>query len=54
MTNTGIPTGALMPMFSPDGTHLVFNDNAIAMAHGLAITNYDVKTNTASGYEKRC
>jgi hypothetical protein len=49
--NTGIPTGALMPMFSPDGTHLVFNDNAIGMAHGLAITNYDVKTNTASAYK---
>jgi hypothetical protein len=49
--NTGIPKGALMPMFSPDGTHLVFNDFAIGTAHGLATANYDVKTNTASGYK---
>jgi hypothetical protein len=26
LANTGIPTGALMPMFSPDGKLLVFND----------------------------
>jgi hypothetical protein len=51
VTNTGIPTGALMPMFSPDGTRLAFNDYAIGMAQGLAIMSYDVKTNTASGYK---
>ncbi|MEY4580301.1 MAG: hypothetical protein RL701_5004, partial [Pseudomonadota bacterium] len=28
LPNVGIPTGALMPMFSPDGTRLVFNDYA--------------------------
>jgi hypothetical protein len=49
--NTGIPTGALMPMFSPDGTRLAFNDFAIEMGHGLVIMNYDTKTNTASAYK---
>ena len=49
--NMGIPTGALMPMFSPDGTRLVFNDYAIDQAHGLAIMQYDVRTDTASAYK---
>jgi hypothetical protein len=48
--NTGIPVGALMPMFSPDGSLLVFNDYAINQAHGLAVMSYDVTTNTATGY----
>jgi hypothetical protein len=51
VANMGIPPGALMPMLSADGTRLVFNDNAIANAHGLAIMQYDVKTDTASGYK---
>jgi hypothetical protein len=46
----GIPGGALMPFFSPDGTNLVFNDYAIDTAHGLALMNYDTKTHTASNY----
>ncbi len=49
--NTGIPTGALMPMFSPDGSRLAFNDFAIEMGHGLALMNYDMKTDTATAYE---
>jgi hypothetical protein len=48
--DTGIPTGALMPNFSPDGKQLVFNDNAIDMAHGLALMTYDTTTHKASGY----
>lgn len=51
VANTGIPAGALMPMFSPDGSLLVFNDYAINAAHGLALMKYDVKTNTASDYK---
>jgi hypothetical protein len=51
VANTGIPTGALMPMFSPDGTRLVFNDYAIDNAHGLAVMDYDVHTDKASGYK---
>ncbi|MEY4760968.1 MAG: hypothetical protein RLZZ200_824, partial [Pseudomonadota bacterium] len=50
IAGTGIPTGALMPNFSVDGTQLVFNDNAIDMAHGLAVMAYDTATNKASGY----
>ena len=46
----GIPPGALMPFFSPDGTYLVFNDYAIDEAHGIALTRYDTKTHTASEY----
>ena len=48
--STGIPAGALMPFFSPDGTYLVFNDFAIDQAHGIALTRYDTKTHTASEY----
>jgi hypothetical protein len=48
--STGIPKGALMPNFSPDGTRLVFNDYAIAEAHGIALTKYDTKTHTATEY----
>jgi hypothetical protein len=48
--NTGIPQGALMPMFSPDGTRLVFNDVAINNASGLAVMDYDVRADKASNY----
>lgn len=48
--NTGIPSGALMPMFSPDGTRLAFNDFAIDAGHGLVIMDYNTKTDTASNY----
>jgi len=30
VSNSGIPTGAMMGMFSPDGTLLTFNDLAIS------------------------
>jgi hypothetical protein len=49
--NTGIPTGALMPNFSPDGSKLAFNDFAIEMGQGLVVMNYDTKADTASGYK---
>ncbi|HET8931830.1 MAG TPA: hypothetical protein VFN67_00250 [Polyangiales bacterium] len=48
--SNGIPPGALMPFFSPDGTYLVFNDYALHEAHGIALTRYDTKTHTASEY----
>ena len=48
IASTGIPTGALMPMFSPDGQLLVFNDYAIGNAHGLALMDFDATTKTAS------
>jgi hypothetical protein len=49
--DTAVPPGALMPMFAPDGTKLVFNDFAIDMGHGLAVMDYDVKANKASNYK---
>jgi hypothetical protein len=51
LMSTGIPPGALMPFFSPDGTYLVFNDNAVEQAHGVGLTRYDTKTHTASDYK---
>jgi hypothetical protein len=48
--DTGVPVGAVMPMFSPDGTALAFNDVAIDNADGLALMDYDVKTNKATNY----
>jgi hypothetical protein len=48
--DTGIPTGTLMPMFSPDGRLLVFNDLAINQAHGLALMDFDGATRKASNY----
>jgi hypothetical protein len=48
--SSGIPPGALMPFFSPDGTFLVFNDYAIAEAHGIALTRYDTAAHSASEY----
>jgi hypothetical protein len=50
LPSQGIPPGALMPFFSPDGTLLVFNDYAANEAHGIALTRYDTSTHTASEY----
>lgn len=49
---TNIPTGAMMPMFSPDGKHLTFTDNAIASGGGMATMTFDETTKTASNYKK--
>ena len=51
IASTGIPPGTLMPFFSPDGTHLVFNDYAIGEAHGIALMRYDVATHAATDYQ---
>ena len=48
--DTGIPTGTLMPMFSPDGRLLVFNDLAISQAHGLGLMDFDGTTRKATNY----
>ncbi|MET0391070.1 MAG: dickkopf-related protein [Polyangiales bacterium] len=50
IASNGIPPGALMPFFSPDGTYLVFNDHAIDEAHGIALMRYDTASHTASEY----
>ncbi len=49
---TNIPTGAMMPMFSPDGKHLTFTDNAIASGGGMATMTFDETSKTASNYKK--
>jgi hypothetical protein len=48
IASTGIPPGALMPFFSPDGTYLVFNDFAVEQAHGIVLMKYDSKAHAAS------
>jgi hypothetical protein len=50
--DTGIPEGAIMPMFSPDGKHLIFNDFALDSADGLAVMDYDVATHKATHYKE--
>lgn len=50
--NHGIPPGVMMPSFSADGKLLVFNDQAINNAHGLAVMQFDEKTNKATDYKK--
>jgi hypothetical protein len=41
-----------MPMFSPNGGLLAFNDFAIGSAQGLAMVKFDSATNTGSAYQK--
>jgi hypothetical protein len=48
--DTGIPPGAVMPMFSPDGKRLAFTDVAINGGDGLGLMDYDVKANKATNY----
>jgi hypothetical protein len=50
--NSGIPTGAMCPTFSPEGTTLVFNDYAINSGHGLATMTFDKTMRTATNYKK--
>ena len=48
--NTGIPDGASMPMFSPDGRLLVFSDNGVNDGRALAIMDYDTYADKATAY----
>jgi hypothetical protein len=54
VSNSGIPTGAMMPMFSPDGKNLAFVDTAIGNGNGqgIATMGFDFSSRTASGYKK--
>jgi hypothetical protein len=40
---------AQMPMFSPDGKHLVYNDYDQGQGHSLWVADFDATTNTFSG-----
>ena len=51
------PTGwniqyAKMPMFSPDGTKIVFNHHEATQGHTLAVMDFNNATNTFSNYRK--
>jgi hypothetical protein len=48
--DTGVPPSAAMPMFSPDGRFLVFNDAAIDGARALAVMSYDTRNHRAGDY----
>ena len=53
LPNSGIPGGAKMPMFSPDGTLLTFTDHAIGGdGKGLAVMDFDAASNQATGYRE--
>jgi hypothetical protein len=52
VNGSGIPTGAMMPTFSPDGTLIAFTDSAINNGQGLATMTFDKAGRTASGYKK--
>lgn len=43
---------ANMPMFSPDGTKIVFNHYEDSNGHSLAIMDFNTNTNTFSNYQK--
>jgi hypothetical protein len=46
----GVPTGAMTPMFSPDGSQIAFNDFAIDGGKGLALMDFSLSARTASNY----
>jgi hypothetical protein len=54
VANSNIPTGAMMPMFSPDGKQIAFTDTAIGNGNGqgLATMTFDKTSRSASGYKK--
>jgi hypothetical protein len=52
VAGSGIPTGAMMATFSPDGSRLVFTDDAISKGTGLATMTFDLMGRKASGYNK--
>ena len=52
VNGSGIPAGAMMPTFSPDGTQIVFTDSAINNGQGLATMTFDKVGRKASGYKK--
>lgn len=49
VSGTGLPEGAMMPAFSPEGDALVFNDAALG-GRALAMTRFDLAGRRASGY----
>jgi hypothetical protein len=52
IANTGIPTTAMTPAFSSDGSHIAFTDYAIDAGHGIAMMDFDGASRTATNYRK--
>jgi len=50
IADSGIPTTALMPMFSPNGTLLAFNDFAVNAGKTLVMMDYDPASRKASNH----
>lgn len=48
--DSGIPTGACMPSFSPDGQQLAFTDFGASAGHTLSLMRFSIATRTASAY----
>jgi hypothetical protein len=48
---SAIPTGACMPMFSPDGQQLTFSDLGPSLGHTLASMRFSIATRAASAYQ---
>jgi hypothetical protein len=49
--DSGIPPGAVMPSFSPDGQLLVFTDFGMTPGHTLGLMHFSIATRSASAYE---
>jgi hypothetical protein len=47
--SSGIPAGAMMPIFSPDGSMLAFNDFGAGGGRSLSVMDFDMTSRTASG-----
>ena len=54
VSNSGIPAGAMMPMFSPDGKDLTLVDTDIGngYGHGIASMTFVESSRTATAYKK--
>jgi hypothetical protein len=48
--DSGIPAGAMVPSFSPEGSALVFNDFAINGGRGLAVMDFSETARAATHY----
>jgi hypothetical protein len=50
IAGSDIPAGAMMPIFSPGGRLIAFNDFAVNGGRGLAVMDFDVMTRKASNH----
>ncbi len=50
--NSGLPVGAMTPIFSPSGNFIAFNDYAIGNGHGLATMTFNQSARTFGGYKQ--